>query len=192
MSWRHSTPHLLLPTILRPAMCLKSCCLWKSPSNIGPELNGVARFWIRASHRNGSSTSDNWNYVRSRKKKRPRSIAGLPSASVCRPVEFRPELVATPSETRHVRGHLSAFARDNCRPARGRRFVLKEEEALEVLDKWLCLLAGVTLKQVRCGLLTASEVDKLHLAARTLKELPIFVESSGDGPMSRYLVDPDF
>jgi hypothetical protein len=26
---------------------------------------------------------------------------------------------------------------------RGRKFVLKEEEAVEVVDKWLCLLAGV-------------------------------------------------
>ena len=75
--------------------------------------------------------------------------------------------------------------------SRGRRFILKEEEALGVLDKWLCLLAGVEPEKLKYGLLTTSQAKKLKMAARTLNELPIFVESSGDGPMSRYLVDPD-
>ena len=75
---------------------------------------------------------------------------------------------------------------------RGRRFILKAEEAVEVGDKWLCLLAGVTQKQVRFGQLTASEVKKLHLAARTLNEFPIYVEESSDGPRSRYLRDIGF
>ena len=75
---------------------------------------------------------------------------------------------------------------------RGRRFVLKAEEAVEVGDKWLCLLAGVTQQQVRFGQLTASEVEKLHLAARTLNELPIYIEPSSDGSSSRYLRDADF
>jgi len=34
---------------------------------------------------------------------------------------------------------------------RGRRFVLKAEEELEVADKWLCLFAGVTPMQVSSG-----------------------------------------
>ncbi len=75
---------------------------------------------------------------------------------------------------------------------RGRRFILKEEEALGIIDNWLCLLAGVTPEQLKYGLLTTSQAKKLKMAARKLNELPIFIESSSDGPMSRYLADPDF
>ena len=37
---------------------------------------------------------------------------------------------------------------------RGRRFILKEEEALGMIDKWLCLLAGVEPEKLKYGLLT--------------------------------------
>jgi hypothetical protein len=75
--------------------------------------------------------------------------------------------------------------------SRGRKFILKEEEALGVLDKWLCLLSGVSTEQIRNGLVTPGQKKKIEVAARILNKFPIFVEGSEDGPMARYLVDPD-
>jgi hypothetical protein len=69
--WWHSTPQLLLPTIDRPAVRLNSCYLSKSHQTSNPELDGVARRWLRAplGHRPIS-----WNYVRFRNEQVSRQL----------------------------------------------------------------------------------------------------------------------
>ena len=68
---------------------------------------------------------------------------------------------------------------------RGNRFVIKPEEATEVCDKWLCLLAGVTPQELRNGTLTPRAVRKLHMAAKMLDEIPVYVGNNGrDNPQS--------
>jgi replicative DNA helicase len=58
----------------------------------------------------------------------------------------------------------------------GRRYILKQAYARELIDKWLCRLADVDEKKLRNGLISHKESQRLLEAARALNDLPIYVE----------------
>jgi replicative DNA helicase len=63
-----------------------------------------------------------------------------------------------------------------CAGQRGRRYIVKQAYARELIAKWLCRMADVDEKKLRNGLISHKESQRLLEAARALNELPIYVK----------------
>ena len=75
---------------------------------------------------------------------------------------------------------------------RGTHFVIKAEAVDGVVDNWLYLLSGIPPERQNHAGLTTRRVQSLALAARIIKQVPVFTQRSSDGSITRYRVVRDY